>query len=242
MSERSGKSASTKTVQRSLWDRLSSRSADRLESRSRKGFVRRSKQGDSSVAASITNSVVSATWQVLIPAGSIVGCCLLVCLGSYVRIPVPGTEVPMTLQLLAVLLTGFALSPRRAAAATLLYLACGTAGLPVFASSAGLAGSTGGYLVGFVVAAWLISAVKGGREAGFGRLLAAGSGGVLAVFTLGIAWRVLLAYSFGLLDGGVWIAVSTGLMPFAPKAVVELLIAVTLVVSVRGLRSRRRGL
>lgn len=167
------------------------------------------------------------------------GCCLLVSLGAQVRIPVPGTDVFMTLQPLAVLLTGFALSPRRALAATLLYLACGTVGLPVFAGSGGLAGPTAGYLIGFVVAAWLISVLKGGHGAGFGTLLLAGAAGLLVIFALGIAWRIGLVYVLGLYDGDVWFVVSTGLIPFLAKTVVELLVAVTLVVSVRRPRPGR---
>lgn len=165
----------------------------------------------------------------------VVGFFLLMIAAAQLRIPVPGTEVPMTLQLLAVLLTGFALTPPRAVAAMVLYLACGAAGLPVFAAgSAGLAGSTGGYIAGFVVAAALVSTLKGDRNASFGRLLAAGAAGVVAVFVLGIAWRVLLVLLLDRLDGGVWIAVTSGLVPFVGKAFIELLLAVMLVVAVRG--------
>ncbi|UCC29905.1 MAG: biotin transporter BioY [Phycisphaerales bacterium] len=198
------------------------------------------KRSDFDVAEPITESTAVTGLRTLAPVGSVLGCCLLVSLGAQVRIPVPGTDVFMTLQPLAVLLTGFALSPRRAVAAMLLYLACGTAGLPVFAGSAGLAGPTGGYLVGFVVAAWLISALKGGHGAGFGRLLPVGAAGLLVIFASGIAWRAGLAFFLGLFGGEVWLAVSTGLIPFLAKSVVELLVAVTLVVSVRRPRSGRR--
>lgn len=68
--------------------------------------------------------------------------------------------VPVTLQSLAVLALGAALGPRLAAAAVLAYLAQGAIGLPVFAGTPekgiGLAymmGPTGGYLVGFLLAA-----------------------------------------------------------------------------------------
>lgn len=186
-------------------------------------------------AAGPTTRVI---WRALAPAASVLACSFLLALGAYVRVWVPGTDVPMTLQVLAVLLTGFALTPRRAVAATLLYLVCGAAGLPVFASSAGLAGSTAGYLVGFVVGAWLVSALKGKRDAGSARLLLAGAVGVAAIFALGIAWR-LLARLIGLAGGDLWLAVTTGLVPFVGKAVVELLLAVTLVGSIRRLRIRR---
>jgi biotin transport system substrate-specific component len=76
------------------------------------------------------------------------------------EIRLPWTPVPVTLQPLAVFLLGAALGSRRAAITMLVYLAEGAAGLPFFAGgTAGLArllGPTGGYLVGFVPAAFVI--------------------------------------------------------------------------------------
>ena len=65
--------------------------------------------------------------------------------------------VPITLQTFAVLLAGAVLGARRGFFAVLLYLAAGAAGLPVFSGGAAglavLAGPTGGYLIGFPLAA-----------------------------------------------------------------------------------------
>ena len=65
--------------------------------------------------------------------------------------------VPITLQTFAVLLAGAVLGARRGFFAVLLYVAVGAAGLPVFSGgAAGLAvltGPTGGYLIGFPLAA-----------------------------------------------------------------------------------------
>lgn len=172
----------------------------------------------------------------------IAGCVLLTALAAQVRIPVPGTEVPMTLQLAAVLMTGFLLTPAQAIAAMLVYLGLGVAGIPVFApGSMGLAGPTGGYLVGFVVAAWLVCLLKGPREAGLVRLLAAGAVGTAAVFFCGIAWRVWLALVYGHLGGDLWPVVAMGLLPFLPKAVLELGCAAMLARSWRGGRRTRRS-
>lgn len=67
--------------------------------------------------------------------------------------------VPITLQTFGVLLTGAVLGARRGLLAVLLYLAVGAAGLPVFSGGkAGfgvLTGPTGGYLIGFALAALL---------------------------------------------------------------------------------------
>ena len=175
-----------------------------------------------------------ASPSALIAMGSVLGCVLLVGLGAQAWVPVQWSDVPMTLQLLAVLLVGFALPPKRAVAAMTLYLGCGLTGLPVFVpGSGGLLGGTGGYLVGFLLCAWLISTMTDGRQASFLRLLAAGAAGTCVVFVLGITWRVLLVAIWGWFEGNVRLAIVTALAPFAVKAVIELLLAVTLVTCLR---------
>jgi len=71
--------------------------------------------------------------------------------------------VPVTLQTLVVLCLGMVLGPKLGAAAVIAYLAQGAAGLPVFAGTpekgigiAYMVGPTGGYLLGFVVAAYVV--------------------------------------------------------------------------------------
>ncbi len=82
-------------------------------------------------------------------------------------IPVGGLGVPITVQTLAVMLTGLALGPGRAFAAVGLYVLLGLAGLPIFSGGRSglgvLAGPSAGYIVGFVFAAtavgWLAAVV-----------------------------------------------------------------------------------
>jgi biotin transport system substrate-specific component len=86
---------------------------------------------------------------------------LLVALCAQVSLPLPFSPVPVTGQTFAVLLLGAALGPSRAAAALVLYLMEGAAGLPVFApgglpGAARFAGPTGGYLLAFPLAAFLL--------------------------------------------------------------------------------------
>lgn len=158
----------------------------------------------------------------------IAGFAALLALASQVRVPVPFSDVPMTLQLLAVLLAGFMLSPRDAAASVLLFLAVGATGLPVFSpGSAGVFGSTGGYLVGFLVAAVVVALATAGRRSSLGRLVLAGAIGSSIVLGCGVTWRALF---FG---GDLGLALATGFWPFLPKAMVELAIAVGLVRAVR---------
>lgn len=162
---------------------------------------------------------------------------VLMAIGAQIRIPVPGTDVPMTLQSMAALLAGFALSPAMAFSAVAIYVGCGVAGLPVFApGSMGLAGPTGGYLVGFILAAWLIARLRGTHEAGVGRLALVGLLGTAVIFLSGSLWRLPWI-------GDAWaVVVATSIAPFAVKAVLQLVVVVSLVVAVRGAARYRKPL
>ena len=75
-------------------------------------------------------------------------------------VPLIGSSVPFTLQTLGVTLAGAVLGPRKGALAVLVYLAMIAVGLPVASGYKGglgvLTGPTGGYLVGFVLAAAVV--------------------------------------------------------------------------------------
>jgi biotin transport system substrate-specific component len=92
---------------------------------------------------------------------------VVVALAAQVSIPLPGTPVPMTLQPMAVLLVGGLLGARLGALSMILYLAMGAAGLPVFTPTvplvgiARLLGPTGGYLLAYPVAAYVVGLVPG---------------------------------------------------------------------------------
>ena len=79
------------------------------------------------------------------------------------KVQVPFYPVPVTLQTLVVLSLGMALGSRLGAAAVALYLLQGAVGLPVFAGTpekgigiAYMVGPTGGYLLGYLIAAFVV--------------------------------------------------------------------------------------
>ncbi len=86
---------------------------------------------------------------------------VLTCCGAFVYIPLPFTPVPLTLQTFFVILSGVFLKPKEAFTSQALYLGLGAAGIPVFTGGIGglarLVGPTGGYILGFVGAAVLVS-------------------------------------------------------------------------------------
>ncbi len=164
------------------------------------------------------------------------GFCLLTAVCAQVRIPLPYTDVPMTLQLLAVLLTGLWLAPVQAVSAMVLYLVAGAAGLPVFApQSAGLFGPTAGYLFGFVLATWVVSVLGRRHRGSVVRLLFAAAVGTATVFVMGVGVRAVF------FAGDLQAAALTGFWPFVSKAAVELALAVLFCYCADGRRSRRHA-
>ena len=116
------------------------------------------------------------------------------------QVYIPTLPVPFTGQTFGVLLVGGALGFRRGVLALLLYLVIGAVGLPVFSQGkAGLTtilGATGGYIVGFVVAAAIVGRLA---ELGWDRKI----GGSIAAMAIGTA----VIYAIG----GPWLKVTTGL-------------------------------
>ncbi len=144
---------------------------------------------------------------------------LLVALAAQVAIPLPVTPVPVTLQVLAVLVVGGILGPRAGAASMVLYLALGVAGLPVFAPGgapgfARLLGPTGGYLLAYPLAAALAGKLSRPGES-WPRLLL---GLLLATAAIYLGGTAQLA----VLSGDPAWAVRAGSLPFLPFDLVKL--------------------
>jgi biotin transport system substrate-specific component len=123
----------------------------------------------------------------LIIAGSLV---MVVCS----RITVPFWPVPMTVQVFGVFLLAALAGGRSAAGMVALYLLYGALGLPVFANAAhgglaALAGPTGGYLAGFVIAAFVSGAwIRGGGLTGRMASILPMLAGLLIIYGLGGMW------------------------------------------------------
>ncbi len=154
----------------------------------------------------VTVANVVITRAHLVFAAGIVGGALATALSTHVRIPLPFTPVPITPQTMVVLLCGALLGAGGGALSQIVFLALGTAGITTFAGGS-LLGVTGGYLIGFVVAAALVGAVARRTDS----LLAMGAimlGASLLILGLGAAW---LAQVNGL---GAREALMLGVVPF----------------------------
>lgn len=159
-------------------------------------------------------------WSRLALAAS--GACLLT---LSAKIQVPAWPVPMTMQTYVVLVIGMAYGLRLGVATVLAYLVLGAIGLPVFAGTpekgigiAYMLGPTGGYLLGFLVAAWLCGVLAGrGWDRGFARALFAMTLAHVLILGFGVIWLAALI--------GWPRAVALGVTPFIAATVLKTLLA-----------------
>ncbi len=149
----------------------------------------------------------------------------LIALMAQLSLRLPWTPVPITGQTFAVLLEAAVLGARRGASAVALYLCMGAAGMPVFALGSGgiahLLGPTGGYLFGFLGAAWLVGWLA---EHGWDRRLPTAALALLLgnalIYACGLPWLALFVG---------WSAVlPLGLFPFILGDLFKLLLAMLL--------------
>lgn len=148
----------------------------------------------------------------------------LIAAGAYIAVPIG--PVPIVLQNLFVMLAGLLLGCRWGLASVGLYILAGICGLPVFSGGgAGLGhffGPTGGYLIGYLPAVFLIGLVSDKTKSLITRSAALILGASL-VYLIGVSWlKVATGMSFGK-------AMAVGMLPFligdAIKIIAALLIA-----------------
>lgn len=142
-------------------------------------------------------------------------------LGAFVRIPLPFSPVPITLQTFFVIFSGLILGPI-GAISQMLYVVLGVLGLPIF-TNAGfgfsyLLGPTGGYLLGFVLTAFLIGRFTRKISNNFGLLLIL----VLASLLILLCGTIWLVFLFKI---GFNKAFFLGTLPFIPGDIIKSILA-----------------
>jgi len=149
----------------------------------------------------------------------------LITFSAYIRIPLPFTPVPLTAQTLTVLLIGVLYGSKRGAICIVLYIVVGIAGLPVFQGGHfGLdyiiKGATGGYLFGFIAAAFVTGYLsEQGFDRSFWKIFTAMCIGNAIIYLLGLSWLAAL---------GIKNVFAIGMFPFIPGDLVKILFATIL--------------
>jgi biotin transport system substrate-specific component len=158
----------------------------------------------------------------------------LMAVGAYLFIPIG--PVPVVLQNMFVFLAGLLLGSRWGLASVAVYLLAGLCGLPVFAGGTGgigrFFGPTGGFLLGYLPAVFLIGAIVERRP---GRMLwdvVAMLLGSAALYTCGVAWLVRVTeMTFAK-------AAAVGMLPFLPGDALKIAAAALIARAVRPIMAK----
>ena len=152
-------------------------------------------------------------------------------IGILAQIIIPLPLIPITGQTLAIGLTATILGARYGTLSTLLYIAIGAIGIPVFAGMQGgigtIVGPTGGYLIGFIPTAYFIGWYMKKTPLHVIHGFIANTIGMVITLAFGMIWLKLSASLS-------WtVAFSTGVLPFLVGGIVKAILAAYLGVTVK---------
>lgn len=138
--------------------------------------------------------------------------------------------VPFTLQVLAICVTGMILGSRWGAISAVVYVTMGAFGIPVFSGFSGglqtIVGKTGGYLLAFIPAAYVIGLIMERGRITVWKAFLANLSGLLIIYAIGVSQlKLVLNLSWEQ-------AVQFGLIPFVIPDLVKLAFASSLGVAV----------
>lgn len=168
------------------------------------------------MSAVVTGAVIADRWaknSIAKSASLIAGLVGLTAVSAQIAVPLPFTPVPLTFQTFAVLAGAAALGAQRAVIAQVSYLVLALAGLPILAGGASgpekVIGATGGYLIGFVIASYLVGRIaERGATLKVRSTIVAYLVGTSVIYTFGALW---LAQFTG--NSVSW-AIANGVVPF----------------------------
>jgi len=158
----------------------------------------------------------------------------LTAVGAYIHIPIG--PVPIVLQNLFVLLAGLLLGARWGLTSITVYVLIGVCGVPVFAGGKGglaaLSGPTGGYLLGYILAALVVGWIANRWQRRVALDILAVVLGSLVIYALGVPWLKWVT------DWPWEKALMLGMLPFIPGDVVKAVAAVMLARALRPMMDR----
>lgn len=156
---------------------------------------------------------------------------------SQIIIPLPFTLVPINLATLAVFLAGALLGKKWGTVSMAVYVALGMIGLPVFASMQGgigvLVGPTGGYIVGYIVAAIIIGIMVDHSKKKLWAYPVAMLAGLASCYLIGTTW-----YTISMQTNFI-VALAACVIPFLIGDALKIIVASLLSVKLRKILDRK---
>ena len=149
--------------------------------------------------------------------------CTLICVGSFIRIPMPNM-MPVTLQTFFVLLTGLVLPLKASALATITYMSLGLIGLPIFSGGGGLGYvlmPNFGFIIGFVIATVIMSLiVKKLNNRKLWQFICISLLGAAIIYIIGIFYFAFITNAHNNNNySAIWF-IQTVFLPFLPKEII----------------------
>ncbi len=148
---------------------------------------------------------------------------------SQIQIPLP--MVPVNLALFAVHLCGAVLGPIYGSLSIIVYVLLGLCGLPVFAGFSGgagiLFGSTGGYILGYILDALIVGAITCKWGASFKKCIGAMTVGLAVCYLFGTLWFMWIT------GNGLWASLLTCVFPFLIGDGIKIFLAASLTGRIR---------
>ena len=140
----------------------------------------------------------------------------LITVGGLISIPIPFTQVEVSLQTVFVIAAGLLLGGRDGALAVLVYIAMGLSGLPVFTKGGGpqyVFMPSFGYLIGFPIGAFTAGVICGRiKRITRGKVFLCALAGCIPIYAVGVTYQILILYYY---LGSTWAATVAGLPAIA---------------------------
>lgn len=150
---------------------------------------------------------------------------------SQIALPLPFTPVPVNLATLGVCLSGVLLGSKNGALSQIVYILLGILGIPVFSNfSSGigiLVGPTGGYILGYVVAAFAIGLLTKQGLTKMPNYLISMTLGIILCYILGTIWFMIIT------KNTLYQSLIMCVLPFIPGDILKIVLASLLSVKLR---------
>jgi len=156
---------------------------------------------------------------------------VLIIIGGYISFPIPLSPLPIVLSDFFAMLAGLFLGKKWGSASVGLFLFLGALGLPTFAGGkAGLVvlfGPTGGFLLGFLVSAFVVGLISGkGKPSLLKDFLALFLGNIF-LYSVGVSWlKFILKLTWR--EG-----IALGFLPFIPGIIIKVVVSIILINTMR---------
>lgn len=162
----------------------------------------------------------------------------LTAIGAFISIPIP--YVPFTMQFFFSSMSGIILGAKKGALSQLLYILIGLIGIPVFTKGGGpqyIFQPTFGYLIGLIIAAYMIGRTVEKKKNSFKNLLLANFLGIIFIYLIGVTYFYLISKFYLGINMTISLAIYNGLLLTLPgdlmKSIITALVGTRIVNTIK---------